>query len=52
MDKIKQLSLSQLGLYNPQRLSDEIVEDLFVVRKKYFQLFIIIVKLDFTPFFI
>lgn len=38
MDKIKQLSLSQLGLYNPQRLSDEIVEDLFVVRKKYFQL--------------
>jgi tetratricopeptide (TPR) repeat protein/DNA-binding MarR family transcriptional regulator len=40
MDKIKQLSLSQLGLFNPQRLSDEIVEDLFVVRKKYFQLLI------------
>lgn len=38
MDRIKQLSLSQLGLYNPQRLDDETVENLFVVRQKYFQL--------------
>ncbi len=37
MDKKKQLSLSQLGLYNPQRLDDETVENLFVVRQKYFQ---------------
>jgi tetratricopeptide (TPR) repeat protein len=38
MDKVKHTSLSQLGLYNPQRLDDETVESLFVVRKKYFQL--------------
>jgi len=38
MDKIKHISLSQLGLYNPQRLDDETVESLFVVRQKYFQL--------------
>ncbi|WP_309640940.1 tetratricopeptide repeat protein [Flavobacterium sp.] len=38
MKKIKQLSLSQLGLYNPQRLDDETVENLFVVRQKYFLL--------------
>lgn len=38
MDKVKQVSLSQLGLYNPQRLDDETVESLFVVRQKYFQL--------------
>lgn len=38
MDKVKQISLSQLGLYNPQRLDDETVESLFVVRQKYFQL--------------
>lgn len=38
MDKVKHLSLSQLGLYNPQRLDDETVECLFVVRQKFFQL--------------
>jgi tetratricopeptide (TPR) repeat protein len=38
MDKIKHISLSQLGLYNPQRLDDETVESLFIVRQKYFQL--------------
>ncbi|MFV8341015.1 tetratricopeptide repeat protein [Flavobacterium sp. XS2P39] len=38
MDKLKHISLSQLGLYNPQRLDDETVESLFVVRQKYFQL--------------
>lgn len=38
MDKAKHISLSQLGLYNPQRLDDETVESLFVVRQKYFQL--------------
>lgn len=38
MDKTKHISLSQLGLYNPQRLDDETVESLFVVRQKYFQL--------------
>ncbi|OOV18207.1 tetratricopeptide repeat protein [Flavobacterium sp. LM4] len=38
MDKVKHISLSQLGLYNPQRLDDETVESLFVVRQKYFQL--------------
>lgn len=31
------LTLSQIGLYNPQRLSDEAVQDLFVVRKKLFE---------------
>ncbi|MBS7253982.1 tetratricopeptide repeat protein [Flavobacterium branchiicola] len=40
MDKIKHISLSQLGLYNPQRLDDEAVQSLFVVRQKYFQLLI------------
>lgn len=38
MDKEKHISLSQLGLYNPQRLDDETVQSLFVVRQKYFQL--------------
>lgn len=38
MNKVKHISLSQLGLYNPQRLDDETIESLFVVRKKYFQL--------------
>jgi tetratricopeptide (TPR) repeat protein len=38
MNKEKHISLSQLGLYNPQRLDDETVESLFVVRQKYFQL--------------
>lgn len=40
MDKDKYLSLSQLGLYNPQRLDDETVENLFVVRQKFFQFLI------------
>ncbi|MFV8327481.1 tetratricopeptide repeat protein [Flavobacterium sp. ZS1P14] len=40
MDKVKHISLSQLGLYNPQRLDDKTVESLFVVRQKYFQLLI------------
>lgn len=38
MDKTKHISLSQLGLYNPQRLDDDTVQSLFVVRQKYFQL--------------
>lgn len=38
MDKVKHISLSQLGLYNPQRLDDDTVQNLFVVRQKYFQL--------------
>ncbi len=38
MDKVKHISLSQLGLYYPQRLDDETVQSLFVVRQKYFQL--------------
>ncbi|MCX6252700.1 MAG: hypothetical protein NTX61_18350 [Bacteroidetes bacterium] len=33
----KKITLSQIGLYNPQRLSDEAVEKLFVVRTKFFQ---------------
>ncbi|HPS62650.1 MAG TPA: ATP-binding protein [Bacteroidales bacterium] len=32
----KKITLSQLGLYNPQRLSDGVVEQLFIVRKKLF----------------
>ncbi len=38
MDKEKYISLSQLGLYNPQRLDDKTVESLFVVRQKFFEL--------------
>ncbi|CAD0000730.1 tetratricopeptide repeat protein [Flavobacterium salmonis] len=38
MDKVKHISLSQLALYNPQRLDDDTVQNLFVVRQKYFQL--------------
>lgn len=38
MDKVKHISLSQLGLYNPQRLDDDTVQSLFAVRNKYFQL--------------
>ncbi|NOU17944.1 MAG: tetratricopeptide repeat protein [Bacteroidales bacterium] len=33
----KIITLSQIGLYNPQRLSDDVVERLFVVRYKFFQ---------------
>jgi len=36
----KKLSLSQIGLYNPQRISDSDVEDLFVVRTKLFDFLI------------
>jgi hypothetical protein len=39
MENIK-ITLSQLGLYNPQRLNDEVVENLFVVRTKFFQFLI------------
>lgn len=31
--KEKYLNLSQIGLYNPQRLKDDVVEKLFIVRK-------------------
>lgn len=34
------LTISQIGLYNPQRLSDEAVENLFVVRTKIFDFLI------------
>jgi len=33
----KYLTLGQIGLYNPQRLNDETIENLFVVRVKFFQ---------------
>ena len=36
----KKMSLSQIGLYNPQRISDSDVEDLFVVRTKLFNFLI------------
>jgi Flp pilus assembly protein TadD len=36
MNKDNYLTLSQIGLYNPQRLDDTAVENLFVVRKKLF----------------
>jgi tetratricopeptide (TPR) repeat protein len=32
MEKNNKLSLSQIGLYNPQRLNDETIEQIFVVR--------------------
>ena len=32
MEKKNKLSLSQIGLYNPQRLNDETIEQIFVVR--------------------
>lgn len=32
----KYLSLSQIGLYNPQRLNDDLIEQLFIVRHKVF----------------
>jgi len=32
------ISLNQIGLYNPQRQSDEVTEKLFVVRQKQFEL--------------
>jgi len=39
-DKITEtpVSLSQIGLYNPQRQSSELTEKLFVVRQKQFEL--------------
>lgn len=36
----KTITLSQIGLYNPQRLSDDVVEKLFVVRTKLFSFLI------------
>jgi len=36
----KKLTLSQIGLYNPQRLGDSTVESLFIVRTKLFQFLI------------
>ena len=39
MENLK-ITLSQIGLYNPQRLSDEAAEKLFVVRTKFFQFII------------
>lgn len=36
----KVITLSQIGLYNPQRLSDDVVERLFVVRTKLFHFLI------------
>lgn len=33
----KYLTLGQIGLYNPQRLNDQTIENLFVVRVKFFQ---------------
>lgn len=36
----KKMSLGQIGLYNPQRISDSDVEDLFVVRTKLFSFLI------------
>lgn len=35
---MEKLSLSQIGLYNAQRMSDEVVERLFVVRQNLFEL--------------
>lgn len=35
---MEKLSLSQIGLYNAQRMSDDIVEKLFVVRQNLFEL--------------
>ncbi|MFT6319193.1 MAG: Cdc6-like AAA superfamily ATPase [Granulosicoccus sp.] len=40
MNKNDKISLSQIGLYNPQRMSDDLVENLFVVRKKQFNFLI------------
>ncbi|PQJ80754.1 tetratricopeptide repeat protein [Polaribacter porphyrae] len=40
MDKEKYITLSQLGVYNPQRLDDDTVERLFVVRQKFFEFLI------------
>lgn len=40
MTQVNCLTLSQIGLYNPQRLNDDVVENLFVVRKKIFDLLI------------
>jgi tetratricopeptide (TPR) repeat protein len=36
----KKIMLSQIGLYNPQRLNDEQVEGLFIARQKIFQFLI------------
>ncbi len=36
MKKVQKITLGQIGLYNPQRLSDEVMESVFVVRKKVF----------------
>lgn len=36
----KYLSLSQIGLYNPQRLNDKLIEQLFIVRHKVFNFLI------------
>jgi len=37
MEKNNKLSLSQIGLYNPQRLNDETIEQIFVVRTGIFK---------------
>jgi tetratricopeptide (TPR) repeat protein len=37
MDKQDFISLSQIGLYNPQRVSDEVMEKLFIVRQRVFE---------------
>ncbi len=39
MENLK-ITLSQIGLYNPQRLNDNVIEKLFVVRTKFFQFII------------
>ena len=36
MSHVKKLNLTQIGLYNPQRLSDDVVEKTFIVRKNKF----------------
>jgi hypothetical protein len=37
MEKNNKLSLSQIGLYNPQRLNDETIEQIFIVRTGIFK---------------
>lgn len=37
MENKSHLSLSQIGLYNPQRASDEVMLKLFIVRKSFFE---------------
>jgi tetratricopeptide (TPR) repeat protein len=40
MEKEDFISLSQIGLYNPQRISDEVMEKLFIVRQTIFHFLI------------